>query len=48
MAVWELANYIQKIYYGWSLTPKEFKPEDLKNAFEGVGAELTVPPAGST
>jgi hypothetical protein len=35
-AVLDLASYIQRIYYGQELLPKPFKPEDLRNVFEGV------------
>jgi TIR domain len=33
--VWDLAKCIQQIYYNQLLKPREFKPEDLRNVFEG-------------
>ena len=32
--VWQLAKYIQHIYYSQWLKPRNFEPYDLRNVFE--------------
>ena len=32
--VWQLAKYIQHIYYSQWLKPRNFEPDDLRNIFE--------------